>query len=67
VSKIQNDDRIQFMMRFDPEIKAWLDSESEKSGRSLTWLVEHAVQLWKNRLEVQRQKQQDRSLANASR
>lgn len=36
------------------ELIAWLDQESAASGRSKNWLVEHAVKLWRRRLEYSR-------------
>jgi hypothetical protein len=45
-----SDDKSQILWRCDPEIKQWLQTESDASGRSVTWLIEHAVNLWKKRL-----------------
>lgn len=39
------------LLRVDTEMKAWLDAEREASGRSLNWLVNHALKLWRDRLE----------------
>ena len=49
-----NDDRVQHQQRFDVTVYDWLRAESEASGRSITWLVEHSVKLWRSRLERER-------------
>ena len=53
---MKTDERKQMLVRFDPDLHAWLLSESEASGRSATWLVEHACQLWRKRIERERKK-----------
>ena len=38
----------------DTELKDWLESESEDSGRSVSWLIENAVLQWRRRIEYSR-------------
>lgn len=47
-------DQVQVLWRTDPEIRDWLKRESKSSGRPVTWLINHAVVLWKERLEKSR-------------
>ena len=49
-----NDERVQMLVRMDPAVHAWINRESAASGRSATWLVEHACKLWMNRIERSR-------------
>jgi hypothetical protein len=51
---IVSEKECQVLWRCDPELKAFLDAESAASGRSVTWLMAHAVGMWKKRLERQR-------------
>lgn len=53
---MSSEEKVQVLFRTSPGTKAWLDSESERSGRSVQWLLEHAVQLWRNRLESDRKR-----------
>ena len=52
-----NKSQVQVLWRTDPEIRDWLKRESESSGRPVTWLVNHAVELWKDRLEKSRKRE----------
>ena len=45
------------LLRMPVELKEWLAAESNRSGRSQTWLVLHAVELWKDRLNKARKKE----------
>lgn len=40
-----------FLIRIDPELNAWIEAEAEKRDRSKAWIVAHAVELWRARLE----------------
>lgn len=40
-----------FLIRIDPELNAWIEAEAEKRDRSKAWIVAHAVELWRSRLE----------------
>lgn len=58
-------DKEQILWRCDPDMKAWLTEESERSGRSVTWLIQHAVGMWRRRLERQRHGRVSRSSVNS--
>ena len=45
------------LVRMPVELKEWLAAESNRSDRSQTWLVLHAVELWKDRLNKARKKE----------
>ncbi len=45
---------VQVLVRIQPDLKSWLEEESKRSGRSMTWLVNHALNLWRDRLEKSR-------------
>jgi hypothetical protein len=47
---MSNKDKVQVMWRADPELRDWLQQESDDSGRSVQWLITHAVELWRKRL-----------------
>lgn len=43
------------LFRTDGTTKQWLADESAASGRSVTFLVQHAVDMWRRRLIRERQ------------
>lgn len=47
-------EQVKMLVRMDWELKQWIALESERTGRSQTWLVNHALTLWKDRLEKSR-------------
>lgn len=47
----KNSERVDMLLRVSPEMKAWLDAEKASTGRSLTYLCNHALELWRDRLE----------------
>jgi len=50
----------------DEDLDDWLVKESAASGRSKNWLVEHAVKLWRRRLEYSRRQSAQRAKRKAS-
>jgi predicted transcriptional regulator len=42
------------MHRMDTALIEWLDAEASKFDRTRSYLVEHAVRMWKRRLERER-------------
>ena len=40
----------------DPELLDWLDREAERMERSRGWTIQHAVRMWRKRLERERAK-----------
>lgn len=44
-------ERVQIMVRFEKDLHDWLKREKRRSGRSIAWIVENAVQQWKDRIE----------------
>lgn len=53
----ENNKQVQVLWRTDVEMREWLKAESVASGRPVTWLINHAVGLWKDRLEKSRKKE----------
>ena len=51
MAAIKNSERVDILLRVSPEMKAWLDAEKASTGRSLTYLYNHALELWRDRLE----------------
>lgn len=49
-------ERTKVLHTIDRDVKRWLEEESARSGRSESWLIEHAVKLWRKRLEAGRVK-----------
>jgi hypothetical protein len=49
-------DKVQVLVRLTPEMKTWLDAERLSSGRPVTWMINHAITLWRERLEKGRGK-----------
>lgn len=56
MSKLNKQGRCEILLRVTPELKAWLDAEKVSSGRSLQFLCNHAIELWRDRLEKGRSK-----------
>jgi len=54
--KSKNAERVDMLLRVSPDMKAWLDAEKESTGRSLTYLCNHAIELWRDRIEKGRAK-----------
>ena len=52
--------RVKVLHTITEEAKVWLEAESQSSGRSVSWLIEHAVDMWRKRLEGQRKQRQKR-------
>lgn len=53
-------DRVKVLHTMTPELKQWLETEAEESGRSVSWLIENAVKQWQRRIEYGRAKSQRR-------
>lgn len=51
-----SDDRVQLLLRLDSQNAEWLDKESEASGRSKGWLINHALDMWRRRLQRDRER-----------
>ena len=49
--ELLKDDREKLLVRVAPDLMKWLRSEKRRSGRSMSWMVENAVQQWKDRIE----------------
>jgi len=49
--ELLKDNRVQLLIRLDPVLLKWLRLEKRRSGRSMSWMVENAVQQWKDRIE----------------
>jgi hypothetical protein len=43
--------KVQLLIRLDKDLHRWLRAEKRRSGRSLSWMAEYAIQQWKDRLE----------------
>ena len=56
-----------FQVRMADDLKAWLDNEAEKSGRSRNWLIEQACRQRMQRLERQRTQAAERRKARRRR
>lgn len=56
----KNEDRVKVLHTMTEDTKTWLESESQSSGRSVSWLIEHAVEMWRKRLTVERSKRNSR-------
>ena len=52
-----------FQIRMAHELKAWLDNEAAKSGRSRSWLIQEACRQRMVRLERQRSQAAERRKA----
>lgn len=44
-------ERVQLMVRFEKDLLEWLKREKRRSGRSMSWMIENAVNQWRDRLE----------------
>lgn len=44
-------ERVQLMVRFEKDLLDWLKREKRRSGRSMSWMIENAVNQWRDRLE----------------
>lgn len=44
-------ERVQLMVRFEKDLHEWLKREKRRSGRSMAWMIENAVNQWRDRLE----------------
>ena len=43
--------RVKLFHTVPKELHEWLTLEKERSGRSMSWMVENAVKQWRDRLE----------------
>lgn len=46
----------QVLIRLPDELVEWIDAERDASGRSRAWLIGHAVEIWRNRLQRDRER-----------
>lgn len=53
------DERVQLLLRLEAENAEFLDSESEASGRSKGWLINHALGMWRRRLQRERERRKE--------
>lgn len=49
--ELLKDDRVQLLVRLEPELLKWLKLEKRRSGRSMSWMVANAVSQWRDRIE----------------
>lgn len=50
--------RVRFLNTMDVSLKEWLEEEKKRSGRSISWIIEHAVRQYRDRLERGRKLQE---------
>lgn len=50
------EERKEFITRLPAELVEWLDGETGRWDRSRAWLIEHAITLWRKRLESSRER-----------
>ena len=58
VGMVDQEEFAKMLLRMPVEMKDWLARESRRSGRSQTWLVLHAVEMWMDRLNRSRKRSQ---------
>lgn len=60
MAKASGDERVQLLLRLEPDNAEFLDAEAAASGRSKGWMINHALGMWRRRLERERSRRKQR-------
>lgn len=45
-----------FLLRVPPDLESWLRDESDQQGRTMQWIIEHALRQYVQRIEAGRKR-----------